>query len=513
MPSIDFSGCSTWVVLTITALCLTSLYTAFHSRLLLPPGPTKLPLVGNLFDMPANPWEACMQWSKKYNSDIIHLNLAGTSVIVLSSFKATEELLEKRSSIYSDRPTFPMVNDLMGWDFALLQSSGDEWRIHRRLFSQQFNRVASHSFRHTERVAAHALLRRLLRDPGNFLGHIRQMAGEFILSVAYGIDALPVNDPYISLAAKSVESVSNAAVPGRFLVDSLPILKYVPEWFPGAHFKRIAREGKLLSQALRDVPFAEAKRRMTSGASQSCFTVNALRDLESGGQSFEESTVKDVAAIMYAAGADTTVSALSTFILAMLANPEAQRKAQREIDSVVGLGNLPDFSDEEGMPYVAAIVKEVLRWKNVTPFGVPHFLAVDDEYRGYHLPAGSLVIGNTWAILHDEILYPDPYTFKPERFLLDGKLNPAVKDPQAAFGFGRRICPGRHVATSSIWITIVSVLAMFDITKEVGEDGHTVEPSYEYEDGIICSPVPFKCMITPRSQDTANTIHATSDEI
>ncbi|KAJ7900774.1 hypothetical protein B0H13DRAFT_1622299, partial [Mycena leptocephala] len=102
---------------------------------------------------------------------------------------------------------------------------------------------------------------------------------------------------------------------------------------------------------------------------------------------------------------------------------------------------------------------------------------------------------------------------KPERFLLDGKLNPAVKDPQAAFGFGRRICPGRHVATSSIWITIVSVLAMFDITKEVGEDGHTVEPSYEYEDGIICSPVPFKCMITPRSQDTASTIHATSDEI
>ncbi|KAJ7920178.1 cytochrome P450 [Mycena leptocephala] len=457
------------------------------------------------------------------DSDIIHLNLAGTSVIVLSSFKAMEELFEKRSSIYSDRyasnfritaliynfrPTFPMSP--RGTNFYVPR------RIHRRLFSQQFNKVASHSFRHTERVAAHALLRRLLRDPGNFLGHIRQMAGEFILSVAYGIDALPVNDPYISLAAKTVKSVSNAAVPGRFLVDSLPILKYVPEWFPGAHFKGIAREGKLLSQALRDVPFAEAKRRMTSGASQSCFTVNALRDVESGGQSFEESTVKDVAAVIYAGGADTTVSALSTFILAMLANPEAQKKAQREIDSV------------EGMPYVAAVVKEVLRWKNVIPFGVPHFLAVDDKYRGYHLPAAPLVIGNTWAILHDEIPYPDPYTFKPERFLLDRKLNPAVKDPQAAFGFGRRICPGRHVATSSIWITIVSVLAMFNITEEVGEDGHTVEPSYEYEGGIIRYgnksihlgkgivaniQLPFKCMITPRSQDTANTIHATSDEI
>lgn len=84
--------------------------------------------------------------------------------------------------------------------------------------------------------------------------------------------------------------------------------------------------------------------------------------------------MKNVAAAMYAAGAHTTVSALSTFILAMLANPEAQRKAQLEIDSVVGRGNLPDFSDKQAMPYVAALIKEVLRWGNVLPFGSLHLL-------------------------------------------------------------------------------------------------------------------------------------------
>jgi cytochrome P450 len=112
----------------------------------------------------------------------------------------------------------------------------------------------------------------------------------------------------------------------------------------------------------------------TSGEVTSCFTSKALRDLESGGKHFQESTVKNVAAAMYAAGAHTTVSALSTFILAMLANPDAQKKAQLEIDSVVGRGNLPDFSDKQAMPYVAALIKEVLRWGNVLPFGSLHLL-------------------------------------------------------------------------------------------------------------------------------------------
>ncbi|KAJ7080673.1 cytochrome P450, partial [Mycena epipterygia] len=143
------------------------------------------------------------------------------------------------------------------------------------------------------------------------------------------------------------------------------------------------------------------------------------------------------------------------------------------------------------------LVKEVLRWKNVTPFAVPHVLVTDDEYRGYRLPMGSIVIGNTWAILHDEAMYPDPYAFKPERFLVDGKLNPAAKYPDSAFG----LCPGRHMATSSIWITVASILATFNIGKAVDDEGHVIEPSYEYVSGVISTPLPFKCSITPRSPE------------
>ncbi|KAG5650137.1 hypothetical protein H0H81_000560, partial [Sphagnurus paluster] len=82
------------------------------------------------------------------------------------------------------------------------------------------------------------------------------------------------------------------------------------------------------------------------------------------------------------------------------------------------------------------------------------------------------------AMLHDENVYADPFTFNPDRFMKDGKLNPDVKDPASfAFGFGRRICPGRHMAFSAVWITMASIIATFDISKAVDNNGRIIEPS------------------------------------
>ncbi|KAJ7453509.1 cytochrome P450 [Mycena latifolia] len=487
------------------AATLYSLYLRRNrSQLPLPPGPAKLPLIGNLLDIPANfQWEKYMEWSKEYDSDIIHLNLAGQSVIILSSFEATTALLERRSSIYSDRPDVPMVTDpeLMDWEYNVgLMKYGDGWRRSRRLLNETFNVKAARQYRPLEMAAARVLLQRLLDRPDAFLDHFSQMAGEVIIAVTYGIHVLPFNDPYITVANTAIQNAGVAALPGRFLVNSLPLLKHVPSWFPGAGFKRQAKEWRKTVLAMRDLAFAETKRQMESGIAPRSFTVEHLEGLRDEAVYYQEKDVKGTAAIMFAAGADTTVSSLSTFVLAMLLNPDAQKRAQAEIDSITGGKCLPDFDDEASLPYVSALVKEVLRWRTVLPIGLPHLLMTDDEYHGYRLPAGSMILGNTWAILHDEVMYPDPNAFKPERFLIDGKPNPAVRDPDIAFGFGRRICPGRHLATSSVWITIVSILATFDIQKAVDDMGNVIEPTGEYVSALISAPLPFKCSITPRSE-------------
>lgn len=86
-----------------------------------------------------------------------------------------------------------------------------------------------------------------------------------------------------------------------------------------------------------------------------------------------------------------------TFLLAMTLHPEAQRRAQRELDEVVGSGRLPQYSDRDSLPYVSAIIKECLRWQPVGPLGVPHLATADDIYKDqYFIPKGSIVIGNSW---------------------------------------------------------------------------------------------------------------------
>jgi cytochrome P450 len=80
------------------------------------------------------------------------------------------------------------------------------------------------------------------------------------------------------------------------------------------------------------------------------------------------------------------------------------------------------------------------------------------------------------------VTYPDPFSFRPERFIKDGKIDP---DVIPAFGFGRRICPGRHMAQASAWIAAASMLASFDIAKAVDADGSVIEPSGEYTTAIL----------------------------
>ncbi|KAI8996249.1 cytochrome P450 [Trametes punicea] len=483
-----------------------------RKRRCLPPGPKGLPILGNIFDVPKEfEWLAYEQWGREFRSDIIYLNLAGTPVIVVNSAQAAHDLFEKRSALYSDRTRMPMLNELVGcdWHFVFM-GYGENWRERRRVFHQYFHPNAATTYRPKELKVARELLRRLLETPEDFMVHLRHMAGSLILGIVYGIDVQPKNDPYIATAETALHAMSMAGNAGAYLVDYVPILKHIPSWFPGATFKRQAAEWRKATTAMVEVPYKAVRKALASRKASPSMIVSLLHQLDDGPDTqHKETIISGVAAAAYT-GHMKTVSAIGSFFLAMLMYPEVQRKAQAEVDRVVGRHRLPDFSDEPALPYVSALVKEVLRWRPVTPLAVPHKLTADDVYNGYHLPAGAIIVGNSWAILHDGMAFPDPEAFIPERFLnADGSLRTEMRDAElAAFGFGRRICPGRHLACASIWIAVASVLSTFTLTKAVDEDGKVIEPSGEYLSGLVTYPLPFKCEFKPRSADTADLIHS-----
>jgi cytochrome P450 len=123
----------------------------------------------------------------------------------------------------------------------------------------------------------------------------------------------------------------------------------------------------------------------------------------------------------------------------MVLNPKVMKKAQEELDRVVGKDHLPEFSDKDNLPYIDALVKELLRWNPPLPVSVASRATQDDVYRGYSIPAGATVIGNIWAVCRDPNIYPDPEAFNPDRFLKDGGINPLAFNPEdRVFGSGRR---------------------------------------------------------------------------
>ncbi|PPQ69882.1 hypothetical protein CVT25_005587 [Psilocybe cyanescens] len=471
-----------------------------------PPGPKPLPLIGNLLDIPRTDESSTYQDLAKQYGDLVYLSTMGTSILLVSSFKTAGDLFERRSTNYSDRFQSPMSHDLMGWDFSFAHMVyGDRWKKHRRVFHHQFQPSIAPSYYPIQTREAHGLLRRFLRSPDTLDYNLRQNAASLVMKVTYGIQIADTNDAYVAIAGKALEGAAMATSPGAFLVDFIPFLKHVPEWVPRASFKRRAREWRDAVTHMRNDPFNTVVNEMKSGTAPPSFVSNLLSDMESKGNVTEEDAnlIKNCAALVYAASAESTVSTLSTFVLAMLTYPDIQARAQKELDSVVGRDRLPEFSDRDSLPYLSAILKEVLRWNPVAPLGLPHVVSHDDVYNGYYIPAGTIVIGNAWGIFNDETIYPDPRRFNPDRFMGEGDkglqhLSPM--DPlSAAFGYGRRACPGRYMGESQVWISIASILSVFDIKPALDEMGRPIHVTPEFsKTGMICHPVPFKYAMKPR---------------
>jgi hypothetical protein len=329
--------------------------------------------------------------------------------------------------------------------------------------------------------------------------------------MTYSINVRPYNDPFIKIAEDALAALAELLVPGAFLVDTIPILKYVPEWFPGAKFQTKAATMRKHAEIMRNATFSATEELMASSDYDPSFVSEALKEIQhSHTDNQDVNLLKDVAVQTYLGGADTTASAIGTFFLAMVCYPEVQKKAQAELDKVLN-GRLPEHSDFPSLPYLSALVKEVYRWQPVVPLGVAHKSTDDDLYNGYHIPANSLVIANQWAISNDERVYPEPREFKPERFLKNGQLDSSVGDTiDHGFGFGRRVCPGKHLAHSTLTLAAASVLYTFNLVRKVDGNGRDIEPKREYTRAGIRQPFNFPCVIKPRSRYTEELIRSSS---
>jgi len=351
------------------------------------------------------------------------------------------------------------------------------------------------AYRRTLDESSVELLRSLMESPEKFEEHLDTYAA-LIFKVTYGLD-YKSNPEIVDIAHEALTRIIPAFKSSGNLVDVFPILRFWPSWAPFSQWKRDAEEIRECIKRAHGTPYAMVKAKMRSGDTEESLVFNAINS--AGGLDRlsveDEADIRGVAGILYLAAQETTVSMMHAYVFALVLFPDMQHKVQAELDAAVPDG-LPAFEDRGRLPYLEAVFKELYRWASPLVMTPPHVALADDVYEGYVIRRGTAVTANVYAMFQK---CPSPRDFKPERFIDGTDLGEVPAEPRdLVFGFGRRRCPGIHVADRILWLSMARMAARFEFLPPI-IDGKVCVPVPEFEMTMIGrKPQTFKCRVVPR---------------
>jgi fumitremorgin C synthase len=406
------------------------------------------------------PWKGYKKWADIYGP-IMTFHLAGTPTVVFSSWDLIKNHVERRNTIYSSRPSVPFFLHATGGLSAAILPYGPEWKLQRNIRSSVLKPSMTIKYRQVQDLETTQLMDELL-STNDFSLCLRRCIASVFLTVAYGercrdnaeleaIDQLEDLNRAIAMHAESLFSGTAAIfmqlVCPRALADRL-----TPRWKKDANILHDKLTKDLVGRAraaLRRpgwnwVKEFQAKEGIDEGEGNEC--------------DFEFKRLAYMVGSLYEASMAAS-QALRIIILVGILHPEAVSRMQEELDSVVRRDRLPDFKDAPQLPWTQAFIREAMRWRSLTPMGSPRATAEEDECRGYRIPREATILVNVWAMNHDETVFPDPFTFKPERWIDNPNL------PQMLYGIGQRACPGRHMGQDSLFLATARLFWAFDMVR------------------------------------------------
>jgi cytochrome P450 len=362
---------------------------------------------------------------------------------------------------------------------------------------------------HIQEAEITVLMKDFLDTPENFYKHVRRVTASIANILIFGQRGATFEGSFWGHGVyDALDRFGEALEPGANPpVDEYPFLQYMPAYF-SAWKQRALSAGRAMDKIWNSALTAVETRRAL-GDVRPCIADRLLDEYAEKGNPFNRHAFFMLLGEMCEGGAETTSSSMLTMILAITKYPEVQRKARVQIDAVCGTERSPLWSDFNEMPYVNAIVKEGMRWRPVISSGLPHQNKEDDYYEGMFIPKGSTIFIPIWALNNLESNgFVSPETYNPDRYINHPRLaNDYAGSPDYnerdhyGYGTGRRMCPGIHLAERNQWRIVAKLLWAFEFEEPVGEDGKKVVLDEEsYAKGLLHSPLPFKCVIRPRSE-------------
>ena len=464
----------------------------------LPPGPVGVPLLGYLpFLNVFNLGQSFSDLSKRFG-DIFSLRVGTELAIVLNSYDAVKKAFSKSELI--DRPDTFMFRFFSQGENGIASASGEKWQVQRKFTHTQlkkfgFGRPQMESFVQDEVRDLIATLKE------------KSAGGSNPVEIGFDINVAVVNviwsiitgereshdDPRIREFLVAVNKGVELASTSGILLFMPFLAKILPERLFG--IAQMRKWMKASYDYLQEVVDSHKKVEPSSEDPKDfieAFLAEMAKDRAHS--SFTEQQLLVLCSELFGAGGEPTSVTLKWAIRYLAMNPEIQRKAQQEIDDVVGNGDRPvEFADRTSLPYIQALIQDLIRIADIHPIGVVHSPSEDVEMDGFLIPKGSFVFPNFHHIHHDPMYWEKPNELYPEHWL-DAEGNFISKrEGFLAFGVGKRKCPGQEVAQMELFTFLSNLLKNFTF-KLTPEDTGKIESTA----GVVVSPKPYPIILESR---------------
>ncbi|XP_028652807.1 cytochrome P450 2G1-like [Erpetoichthys calabaricus] len=462
----------------------------------MPPGPTPLPLIGNLLQITGNvPYKHFLKLSETYGP-VMTVHLGGLRVVVLVGYEAVQEALVQHADSFAGRPKLPLFVRIAS-GYGVITSNGDNWK-HMRRFSLTTLRnfgMGKHSIEQYIQEEAQHLVEKLCKTKGSPFDpsmSLSQAVANVICSIVFGERFEYDDENFAHLLALITNSLLIFSRPLAQMYNMFPKLF---NFLPGPH-KAIFGANDELKQFTST--FAEKHRKDLSPDSPQDFIDTFFKKMKQESANpntvFHCDNLVQSVLELFVAGTETTSTTLRFGFLILIKYPHIQEKVQKEIDEVIGHQRSPTMADKKKMPYTNAVIHEIQRLADLVPMNLPHATTEDTHFRNYMIPEGTIVLPLLHSVLHDKKLFKSPHSFDPGHFLDETgcfKMNPAF----IPFSTGKRVCLGESLAQMELFLFFTTLLQNLSLSSTEDPANLSLLPCAS---SFLNIPMPYTLLINPR---------------
>uniref|UniRef100_A0A914X050 unspecific monooxygenase n=1 Tax=Plectus sambesii TaxID=2011161 RepID=A0A914X050_9BILA len=462
-----------------------------------PPGPYGLPVVGYMPFLGSEPHLAFAKLSQKYG-DIFQVQLGTQKVVVLNSLDVIKEAYIKDAS-FAGRPNSASIQIFLKASLSSFsfRSGNAQCKLLRKIAIKALGMFSSSRNSRLEAVVGeateelHAELEALSGQSFDPQQNIFDCVAGVIGTILFGLD-FSNKDALLKPVLSINQKFANFFATGTVL-DSLPLGPLIMRHKVKEFVEGIKPFNELIDKHVTEhMVHCEEEDDVRDVADAVALAAKQTpTDLKQQLQ-LTDDRIRCIASDLFGAGFATVMETFRWAINLLAAFPDVQERARRELAEVCGDRPL-QLTDRSNIPYNEAVLLETFRFSSLLTLSLPHSTMEDTTLRGYFIPKGTTIFSNLFAHHYNPQYFPDPESFKPDRFLCaDGKLDADKAQLVIPFGVGKRRCVGENLARQELSLLVGRLLQKFEIRQDPSNPVNVRDGKTGFTRAPIQTPLIFK---------------------